>query len=225
MCQKLLDKIEEKGLGKTKEEIHGLLNQTFKMAIKHGLIPHNPLDIVLHIKHERKHGKALTLEEEKMLLSETAGTPYQKMFAVALYTGIRPYEYKTVRLENRIIIAQNCKRKNAAFGKIEYKRIPICPMLRPYLEGTEEGSIRFYIPEVMRDRFKKILPDHTLKDMRTTFYTRCKTCDVAETALKEFVGHSSGKLGDTYTDLPDEYLIREAEKIFYDLPPNLPPKD
>ena len=85
-------------------------------------------------------------------------------------------------------------------------------MLAPYLTGEE---IKFYIPEVMRDKFKSILPDHTLKDMRTTFYTRCKTCGVEEAALKEFVGHSGGVLEDTYTDLPDEYLIREAQKIRY----------
>ena len=212
MCQQIIDDLTAKKLGKTADEIFSLLNQTFKMAVRHGIIKNNPMDLIFHVQHERVHGKALTLEEERRLLSETAGTPYQTMFAVALYTGIRPYEYKTVQLRGNIIWAQNCKRKNAAYGKIEYKRIPVCPMLAPYLTGEE---IKFYIPEVMRDKFKSILPDHTLKDMRTTFYTRCKTCGVEEAALKEFVGHSGGVLEDTYTDLPDEYLIREAQKIRY----------
>ncbi|MFQ7079328.1 MAG: hypothetical protein ACLRSW_16120 [Christensenellaceae bacterium] len=144
-----------------------MLNQTFKMAIKHGLIK-TPMDIVFHIQHERVHGAALTIEEERKLLQATAGTPYQLMFAIALYTGVRPYEYKSVKLVGNMIIAQNCKRKNAALGKIEWKRIPVSPMLAPYLNGSE---IRFYIPEVVRDKFKSILPNHTLKDMRTPLHS------------------------------------------------------
>ena len=76
-------------------------------------------------------------------------------------------------------------------------------------------EIRFYIPEVVRDKFKSILPNHTLKDMRTTFYTRCKTCGVAPEALKEFMGHTGNGLERAYTDLPDEFLIAEAQKIKY----------
>ena len=57
----------------------------------------------------------------------------------------------------------------------------------------------------------------TLYDLRTTFYTRCRECGVADAARDEMVGHSSGVLADTYTDLSDEYLMREARKIFYTL--------
>ena len=53
------------------------------------------MDMVFHTKHEREHGKALTKDEEKLLLSSTEGTPYQQMFAIGLYTGLRPNEYKT----------------------------------------------------------------------------------------------------------------------------------
>ena len=55
------------------------------------------------------------------------------MFAVGLYTGMRPNEYETARLEGDFIVAVNSKRKN---GKVEYKKIPITPMLKPYLIGA-----------------------------------------------------------------------------------------
>lgn len=209
-CQKLLDELVGRGLGKTAAEIKSILNGIFNMAIRHNLIKHNPLDVVFFVKPESEHGKALIREEECKLLTETAGTPYQLMFAIALYTGLRPNEYKTARIEGQFIIAVNSKRKNR---RVEYKRIPITPMLRPYLEGVTE--LKFYVHNRISERFREILPNHRLYDLRTTFYSRCKECGVADDARKEFVGHSDGALARAYTNLSDEYLLREGEKLRY----------
>lgn len=219
MCQALLDGITAKGYGKTADEVYGRLNQIFEAAIKHGLIKYNPLALVVYVAHECKNGKALTKEEERRLLELTAGTVWQLMFAVALYTGLRPNEYKTARIEDNFIIAVNSKRKN---GKIEYKKIPITPMLRPYLVGIEK--LRFYVPQRIREKLRAIMPGFTLKDLRKTFNSRCIECGVNEYARKLFMGHSLGALGNAYTDLSDEFLIEEGNKFVYDLPPILPPQ-
>ena len=86
-------------------------------------------------------------------------------------------------------------------------------MLRPYMDGVTE--IKFFIPECMREKFNSILPEHKLYDLRTTFYTRCQECGIAPVARDEFVGHSLGKLGNTYTDLSDEFLLKEGQKLKY----------
>lgn len=209
-CQDLLDRLNEQGKGKTADDVHSLLNMIFKAAVKHNIIHSNPLDMIFHTKHEHKHGSALTKDEEKQLLLTTAGTPQQLMFAIALYTGMRPNEYETARLEGGFIKAINSKRKN---GKIEYKKIPVTPMLKPYIDGVDE--IKFSSLRIIRGRFNKIFPTHKLYDLRTTFYTRCQECGVADVARDEFVGHSLGALGNAYTDLSDEFLIREANKLNY----------
>ncbi len=67
----------------------------------------------------------------------------------------------------------------------------------------------------LRTAIRAVLPDHKLYDLRTTFYTRCMECGVAEPAMKAFVGHSFGQLGDAYTDLSDEYLLQEGAKLLY----------
>lgn len=210
VCQDLLDRLDGQGKGKTADDVHSLLNMIFKAAVKHNIIRNNPMDMVFHSKHEQQHGSALTKDEEKRLLEATKGTPQQLMFAIALYTGMRPNEYETAKLEGEFIVAVNSKRKN---GKVEYKKIPITPMLKPYLEGVE--TIEFSSLRIMRDRFNKLFPNHKLYDLRATFYTRCQECGVADVARDEFVGHSLGALGNAYTDLSDEFLIREGNKLNY----------
>lgn len=208
--QKILDDFTAEGKGKTADEVRSLLNQILGCAVKFGLIQHNPVQMVFHKQHEKKHGTALTLEEEKLLLSESAGTHYQLMFAVALYAGLRPNEYKTVEICGNMLIAKNSKRKN---GEKATKRIPILKMLQPYLDGVQQ--IKWVTIQHMRDKFNSILPHHILYDMRTTFYTHCVTCGVAQSAINEMVGHSGGVLKDTYTDLPDEFLLQEAKKLVW----------
>lgn len=211
ICQNLIDGLS----GKTAEEVFSLLSQTFKCAIAHRIVPFSPLDTLLRPSHERQHGHALTKQEERQLL-ETSGK-YTESFAIALYTGIRPNEYETIRREGDLLIAKNSKRKGK---KIEYKRIPINPMLRPYISDSPKMGTA----ETLRKNFKKLFPDKILYDLRTTFNTRCVECKVDDAARKLMMGHSLGKLANAYTDVSDEFLITEASKILYDLPPILPPK-
>ena len=209
-CQALLDKLIAEDKVRTEENVFSMLNMLFKAAVKHTVMKHNPMDMVFHTKHEREHGKALSKKKKKLLLSSTEGTPYQQMFAIGLYTGLRPNEYKTAYIENGFIVANNSKRKK---GKVELKKIPITPMLAPYVK--EGDNLFFYRLEQIRHKFNGILPNHKLYDLRTTFYTRCMECGVAETAIKKYVGHTLGGLADTYADLGDDFLRREGQKLSY----------
>ena len=209
-CQGLLDGILAKGLSKTNNEIYSILNGIFKMAIAHNLISQNPLSIVVIEKHQCKHGKALTKAEERQLLHAVKGTKYEKIFAIALYTGLRPNELETAKVVGDFIVARNSKRKG---GKIEYKKIPISTMLKPYLEN--EPDIEMPGLQYIREQFNAALPNHILYDLRTTFYTRCEECGVAPPARDHFVGHSSSVLNATYTDLSDEYLLKEGKKLVW----------
>lgn len=203
-CQDLLDKLSE--MGKTSDEIFSLMNITFKAAILHGLITKNPLDIVYREPHQRTHGTALSSEEIETLKTCIKGTSLEQAVMILLYCGLRPNELVTVRIDGPFVVAQNSKRKNR---KIEYKKIPITPMLAPFLKEP----FNFPTHDFIGRHFKQILPNHKLYDLRTTFYSKCKECGVAQVALNHFVGHSNGVLGDTYTTLSNDYLLEEGNKI------------
>ena len=206
-CKALLDRISAEGKGKTVDELHSLMNIIFKGAIAHGLIVRNPLDIIVHVEHERESGKALTREEEAQLFEHLTEPLYILGAALALYTGLRPNELKTARIEGDFIVAVNSKRKTKT---VEYKKIPIIDKLRPFLF---DGIAELPTIKLLRRRIKEALPDHKLYDLRTTFYTRCDELDVAPPARDHFVGHSSGKLTNAYRNLSDEYLLKEGKKL------------
>lgn len=207
--QDFLDKFEDRP--KTKDDLHSQLNQIFTAAVKHGLIKINPLGMVFHRQHEREHGQAISKADENKLLSAYSVTPFQMHFAIALYTGLRPNEYETATIDGEFIKAVNSKRKG---GKTAFKRIPITPMLRPYLNGVTELKMATYI--MLMKRFKKVLPKHSLYDMRTTFQTRCTECGISDVAIGLFMGNSIGcALKEAYTDVSDEYLLKEGEKLNY----------
>ena len=211
-CEQILNKLKAEGKAKTADDVRSLISIILKGAIAHGIIDRNPITIVPHVQHERKHGKALSSEEEILLFQRVHGTPYECLYALALYCGLRPNEIKTARVEGPFIVAVNSKRKNK---KVEYKKIPICKKLTPFLEEIDFDLSRLdkRSEYMMSKRFPDFCPGHKLYDLRTTFYTRCKELGVADAARDEFVGHSLGVLGNTYTDLSDKYLLKEGKKL------------
>lgn len=220
-CNQVIEEIPKNSGGvkfkgnasKTASEVKSIMAVIFNAAIQHGLIDRNPTSMVYIESEEAEHGTILSRQEEQRLLNHYAGTPYQVMFAVALYTGMRPCEYPTAKIEGKFIVAENMKRHSK---KKEYKKIPISPMLRPFLNGVKE--LHFASRYTMNERFREVFPNkeaHRLYDLRTTFYTRCRMCGVSDLARDAFVGHTSGILARSYTDLPDDYLLSEGEKIRY----------
>ena len=206
-CQSLIQSIQAEGKGKTADEIYSLLSIIFKGAIAYGIIEKSPLSIVQRKKHINESGTALTKEEESHLLTHLIEPNYRIAAAIALYTGLRPNELSTAKIQGDFIVAINSKRKN---GKIEYKRIPIIDALRPYID---KGIPELPTIQLLRRRVSAALPNHKLYDLRTTFYTRCDEFGVAAPARDEFVGHSGGALTNAYRDLSDEYLLREGKKL------------
>ncbi len=211
-CKTVLDKVKDEGKGKTADELHSLMNCIFKSAIAHSLITKNPIATILHIQHDKENGEALTAEEEKIFLAALETSDCAIELALELFCGLRPNEVKSAEIHGDFIRAANSKRHHKDRRKIEYKYIPICDRLRPLLIN---GLNVTHTPQIVRRRFKNILPNHKLYDLRTTFYTRCQTFGVAENALKEFMGHSFGKLGNAYSDLSKshEYLLKEGKKL------------
>lgn len=209
MCKGLLQSIKNKGLQKTADDVHSLLNQTLKMAVAYNLIPRNPLAVISFKQHERKNGKRLSLEEETLLLTQCK-PKYRYIFAVYLYCGLRPGEIYSVQIGEQFITSRNLKQKDF---KIEYKKIPIIDKLRPYL-----NEIPAKIPTLpyIREEFNRIVHNHELKDCRRTFSSHCKELGVNDDVREKILGHAvKKKLDKAYVEFTDEFILQEAKKLVW----------
>lgn len=215
-CVKFFNGLLERDLGRTAESCYGDLNRIFKFALESNLIDKNPMSALKPIKSERKNGVPLSKEEEKLLLEEIRGQKHEAVLILALYTGLRPCEHSSARIEGDFIVAQNRKQKNVK--KIVFKKIPITPMLRPYLpiiQACMEKDWASYTVEAHKT-IRKILPNHRLYDLRTTFATRCQECGVPDTVVQVWLGHKAKTLlGQVYTKFSDDFLLKEGKKVRY----------
>lgn len=209
-CEALVKSLSDAGKGKTADEVYSILSIIFKGAIAHNLIERNPIAIVPRVTYETKHGKALSHEEVEALLERLRGTQFEVVYALALFTGLRPNELKTATVEGKMIVAINSKQHKK---ETVYKRIPICKRLNEYLQRIDLATFHFFGEKYYSTRFPSFCPGHKLYDLRTTFYSKCKELGVAEPALKAYMGHSNGKIGNSYTDLSEQYLLKEGKKL------------
>ena len=217
-CKEFNLLFRQKEIDRTWENCDGLLRQIFQHAIDNELISKHPMSALKRIKSDRENGVPLSIREERNFLAAIAGTKYELVFIVSLYTGVRPCEISTVRLESDFIIARNRKQKDVK--RVVYKKIPITPMLRPYID-----RIRAIMPDwpaltrsedYLRQVFKKFCKNHDFYDLRTTFSTRTQECGVPEQVVARWMGHSAKTLiGKVYTKFSDEYLLSEGNKVKY----------
>ena len=137
-CKDILDAVLAQGHGKTAQELYSLMSIIFKDAIAHGIIERNPMATVPCVQHECESGEALSREEEQILLDGITEPDYKRAIAIALYTGLRPNELETARIEGEFIVAKNSKRKRGKSNTRKYR------LSRAYVLSSKTESARFH---------------------------------------------------------------------------------
>jgi len=94
MIQSMYNTLQrEKGLSpKTIKNVHGVLHRALTQAQKMGYIRLNPLDAVTLPRIEKKQIKPMDDEDLTRFLKEIKGNPYESVFFVTVFTGLRQGE-------------------------------------------------------------------------------------------------------------------------------------
>ena len=77
---------------KTIKNIHGVLHHALKQAVSNGLLRSNPADACTLPRIEKKELKPLDEEDISSFLTAIKGNPYEDIFIVTLFTGMREGE-------------------------------------------------------------------------------------------------------------------------------------
>lgn len=215
--QPLILKIERQKKYNTLRNVKLLLTQIFKSAIGERLIAHNPMDEVQSIRHESKKSVALSVAEERDVI--TSNCCYRLSFILLLFCGMRRGELSSARIDGDFIIVADGKIK-AGRNQTE-RKIPITPMLRRNLVGVSKKEFKEAIsvtPDVLSRAFKvKVCNNHHLHELRHTFITRCQECGVPREVVSVWAGHAADKTmtSTVYTHFTDEFMLKEAQKVDY----------
>lgn len=213
LIQKHLDTLNEK-IPRACEDVKMILNNVFDYAVANGVIERNPMKAVYLPKHEREHGKALTLSEERKFVQDIKGDKYENYFLKMLYSGVRLCEVRNIteNLEENTLTIKNGKLKS--YQKNYYRVVPIFPKYKQTLSMPLDKAVSNHR---LQDVIKKYLPNHTLKDLRHTFTTRARECGIDNEVVAVWTGHSLSNItASVYTHFSIEFQQEQAKKLDYD---------
>ena len=214
--QRLMNDLSDRGLERSEVEVYDLLKALFNFAEAQGAIEKNPMKPIRKPRHQKKHGKAFTIEEERELIDKciTGNFRCRYAFILLVFTGIRRSELKTIEISDSWITVTTAKTRK---GEPELKRrIPVSPMLKPYLPLMIAENLNV-TEEYMTRWLPKIMPGHHLHELRHTFITRCQECGISRELTSVWAGHRADDsiTSNVYTHFSESYQLNEAKKLLY----------
>lgn len=201
---------------RTALKLYTILKGLLECATTEKIIVDNPMLTVPKPNYEADNGVPLTYSEEKqfvkMLFEKNHPCRYAMIFL--LYTGMRRSELNSATTDGVWITIVCAKSRK---GKKRIRRLPISPMLRPYMEFFTPENLSFTADRLSRV-VPKLLPGHTTHDLRHTFITHTQECGIPQPVVGLWVGHKPDKRNMTasvYTHFSDEFQLAEIEKVKY----------
>ncbi len=213
-CKEIIKTLRNAKKFRTTEEVYGLLKQVFDLAKDEGIINKNPMARIKFQRAERNHRRCLSMVEEAHLLFLAKGTRYEPYVILMLYAGLRPCECNSAYIDGDFIVSRNMKRRD---GKIEWKKIPITPMMREHLSLIKQNWSK--LPGYsLQNWFYKMDWDIVAYYCRHTFNTRLGKFKVNQEFRELAMGHKSSDVNiDTYThysEIADTYYM-ELQVVDY----------
>ncbi len=223
MVQKFLFKYVEEGKNRTAEKLKLHLTCIFDMASDDFNLP-SPMKKIVLPYYETKKGSALTKEEERQLIDycRKKGDDVASALLILLYFGLRQSELASIRnIDNKFLECESSKvrlGRNQIFRKIPFT--PVSKRVMPFIDFEAAKNVNL---DKLKSAFRRFMPNHHPHELRYTFITRCKEAGVNPEVVMLWDGHTqdadarTSKVDRGYTDYSEEYLLKEAEKVNYEV--------
>lgn len=219
--QSLINSYVEQGKYRTATKIYQTLAAVFEFAVGEEIIERSPMRRIKPPKYEEKTGIALTIAEERefvgLLTASKCDENIKNALLFLLYTGARRSELAAARIEGDFI-SVICAKTRKGFRE-RRRLIPITPMLARWLPGMDIAKLNTVRPDALTQAMKRLMPAHHLHELRHTFITRCQECGVPREVVSVWAGHAADntQTSNVYTHFSPEYMLKEAQKVIYNL--------
>lgn len=211
-----------------KQKLYDFLKALFEKAKNLDYITKNVVKHLDKPKHEKSHGIALTNQQQEDLIKISKEIKNGDIILIAMYQGLRRGEVLGLTIDN-IDFDNNTLTINKGwneYNKFDTTKNEQSMRTMPLFENSRKILLKYknqkerifditnqactkMIKEV---RIKLNIPKLNLKDMRSTFITRCKELNVPKHIIQAWVGHVIGSaVTDTvYTkynpDIDNKYI-------------------
>lgn len=212
-----------------REHLYVHLKDIFNKAHINGIIKDNPMRLVVIPKKEKKQRRALTQEEQALLITACKSNPYGNFYKILLFSGMRrgellALEVSDVNFGNKTITISKTLND---LGKItttktgKDRTIPIFnnleTPLKEEIQKVKQGRL-FNVTEnpvaVNFNRIKKAINvnDVTIHSLRHTFATNCLEAGIPTKQVQQWLGHSNTQITlDTYSHISTKFEEQNTE--------------
>ncbi len=203
----------------TRSVCYGVLWSAYSQAVKLGYVSANPLDCMARVKHTRKKGRALTLDEQRQFLQAIENNPRRALYLFYLLSGVRCSEALALRWSD---IDYNGGRIHIQGTKTprSNRYIPLFPQICAVLADLPRNS-EFVFPYsyyAVKSHFQRLKRIHDLNfrlhDLRHTFATRCIESGISIFTVSKWLGHTSiTTTAGVYAHLLTDFERQEVQRF------------
>lgn len=222
--QNFLNSIEG---NRKRELIYINLKDALNKAIKNKLITDNPFDAVEIKREKRPEKRALTIDEERRLITACKNCKEGLLFLLCLYQGLRLGEalaltYEDINFDKRTItISQSLTERNQlkCTKNGEKRVIPLFNQTVALLNRQATGKICVYSRAVYQRKICELckqlkITGISTHSLRHTFATRCAESGVTAKTVQQWLGHKTLEMTlNVYTHVNSDFEKKETVKF------------
>ena len=197
-----------------RQKAYELLKVLFDKALINEVITKNIMLKIERPEHEKDHGQALTNKQQEELINTCKNIENADIILIAMYQGLRRGEVlglttDNIDYENNTLTIDKAFNKYNKFDTTKNKQsirtMPLFDESKKILMKYKNQKERIFDLtnkqyELLLNKIKSEckIENLKMKDMRSTFITRCKEFNIPKHVIQAWVGH---KIGSQITDV------------------------
>lgn len=202
-------------LSRTRLDLYDIFNSSFNIAYRSGLIKLDISSLLVKPKHKKEVGQALTSDEIIKFINAITGQRLYYYYMFCLLSGCRRSEALSLRWEDideetGLIHIRGTKTESSD------RYIPYFNEIKELFKPLKRKTVKVFShrADYVSKQFSRYCSNHSLKDLRHTFATRCLECGINIKVVQKWLGHTRlDTTANIYTHVQNDFVLEESQKF------------